>query len=246
VMLSGCASVSTFSAIPVEGTHSSYSNGAPLVVSEKRWTRVALGPSGAAQDASQRQVFSITIENGGPEAFDVGPESVTVTTDQGKMLAVLSAERLEREARRQAAMVALAAGLQAAGNSITAANAGYQSGYGSYNGIGTVHGAGGYARATTSGSYNYSGYNGAAAAQAQLAANAQNNAIFTRTEADIARIRANAQVGAFQRQTIGPHGLYSSVMTLEKIPSGTSQLHVIVRTGPDEHQFDWGYSTGFQ
>ncbi|MFB2351736.1 hypothetical protein, partial [Priestia megaterium] len=79
-----------------------------------------------------------------------------VTTDQGKMLAVLSAERLEREARRQAAMVALAAGLQAAGNSITAANAGYQSGYGSYNGIGTVQGAGGYARATTSGSYNYS------------------------------------------------------------------------------------------
>lgn len=242
VTLAGCASVGTFEAVAVAPQESRYIEGAPTLVSRGGSSVVMLGPNGATVDPSQRLSFLVLIRNTGANAFNVGPESVSVVTDSGKPLTVFTAEQLEREARRQAAMVRFGAALQAASNSMSAASAGYSNSYGSYSGNVSAYGGGAPpAYGTYAGTYTAQTYDAGKAAAATAQANAANAQITANADAQARSIVSGAQVGALQRQTIEPTGQYVSPITVAKMPAGTNELIITIATGGDQHVFRWRY-----
>jgi len=243
-LLSGCASYVNYSPVAVVGVQSFYSGGSPLQLNESGPIAVGIGPTTAEQESGQRHTFRVYIQNNAAEPITVGPENFAISTDTGKVLAVITPEQLQKEARRRATMIAIGAALQTAGNSMNAANAGYSSGTGSYSGTASAYSSRyGSASGAYSGTYTHSGYDAAAAAQAQASANLQNQATMAVARARMDETLASAKVGAFQRQTILPGASYLSDMTISALPSDAQSVDIRFTAGPTTAQFKWNLSS---
>lgn len=219
-----------------------YEKNVPVTYSGAAGSLVAVSPP-SGSDATQRPVFWIAVTNTSPTPITIGPENISVRTNDGRLLDVIPPEQLMREAQRSAFMTRLAAGLEAASNSMQAANAGYSNSSGTYSGTASAYGSGGgYAYGRYSGSYVGTQYNAAAAAQAQIAANAQNAQIASEANAQANAVIAGAQDGALQRQTIAPGTQYVTPVTVGRLPGSTTGLVMTVTVGADVHEFQWGYA----
>jgi hypothetical protein len=227
------------SAIPTETV--SYDRGTPITVSTQEHSIVAVQPPKGAP-ASQRPVFTVFIRNIGDAPVTIGIENVTAQTADGRPLPVISPEQLQREAQSRANWARFAAALQAMGNSMQAANAGYSYQNGTYSGSASAYGTGGSAYGTYNGTYSGMTYNSAAAAQAQATANAENAQIVANTNAHVADIMANAQSGALLRQTIAPGADFMTPVTITRPPGRTTGITLRVTIGADVHEFQWAYS----
>ena len=137
------------------------------------------------------------------------PSDTSVSVESGgtAMEIMTYADRM-KEQKRQEMWAGIAAGMAAGANNIAASNAGYQHNYGTYSSTTNAyaHGPAGsaYGTATTNGTYFGSSYNASAAFQAQQAANAQNQAIFDRQQANAAFARRSLADRALKANTLSP------------------------------------------
>ena len=243
IAVAGCATpIATYSVSEADRPYSFYLQGAPFVVSEGENARVTLGPAEPAQAAGDRQLFVVEIVNLSNRPFNVGPENFSAASDTGRAITALSAEQLQKEANRKAKRIKLAAALDQIGNDLEAANAGHTYGRGSYSGSTNVNGTYGSARATTYGHVNYSSYDSSSAALARLAANSENREIRAEASARVAQVKQQAQLGAFQRQTVPPGQAVSSLMILDAMPSNAAALNVNFNLPTEVHSFSWSYT----
>lgn len=186
---------------------------------------------------SKRGQFSISVFNASNAPSNFGTENITIAFGDGAPVAVISYDRLLKEEKNRQMWAAIAAGMSAAGNNMSAAQAGYSSGYASYSG--STYGR--YGTYNSYGSASYSGYNGAAAYAAQANANAQNEAMFDRLAASNAANR-EALKANLRTTTIDPGTGFGGMVTFE-LPSKARKLkdpvpvHIIVEFAGDKHEF---------
>lgn len=243
VTLAGCATpLASYSPATGDATQTvAYQKGTPITVSTREHSQVAVSPPEGAQ-ANQRPVFLLAIVNTTDAPVTIGIENVSARTSDGRTLAVISPEQLEREAHNRANWVRFAAALSAAGNSMRAANAGYSYQSGTYNGNATAYGTGGSAYGTYNGTYSGTTYDSAAAARAQAQANIANQQLAENANAQAGAILQNADAGALQRQTIPPGGQFMTPVTVANMPTHAAGVVLTVTVNGDVHEFAWNYS----
>jgi hypothetical protein len=233
LVAAGCATpVGAFAPLPAAEQTSRYAEGRPIITSTGQQTIVVLGPAETAVDPSQRITFMILVANKSDAPIDIGPSNISVTTDTGARLHVFSATELEKEARKRANSIRMAAALGAVSNSINAANAGYSNSYGTVSGYGPN---GSYA-----GTYNATTYNSAAASAAQAQANIANQQLLSNANAQAGSVLSHSQSGAMQRETIMPGKSYFTPITIDKI--GRAKALVFdVAAGGDTYHVRWSF-----
>src|SRR4249919_4001069 len=175
-----------FAPVADSGQVIEYEDGESFVVA--RTGRAVVMVSFVPRDKKSAWV-KVGVKNLSDATFNIADTSVSVESGGTAMEVMTYADRM-KEFRRQEMWAGIAAGMAAGANNIAASNAGYQQSYGTYSGTTNAyaHGPAGsaYGTATTNGTYYGSSYNASAAFQAQQAANAQNQAIFDRQQANTA------------------------------------------------------------
>jgi hypothetical protein len=193
-------------------------------------------------DLKKRGSIGVIVMNHGDRPFTFGPENISAKLADGTPVAIITYEQLVHEEKRRQMWAALAAGLAAAGNSMSASSAGYYSGYGTYHG--STYGSFGSTpfSSSTTGSVMVSGYDYGAAQAAQSAANAQNQATFARmTEQNAANMKA---LKSYMRTTtVDPQQMFGGSVTIE-LPKETRNskadvpVTFVVTINGEEHTFN--------
>jgi hypothetical protein len=186
---------------------------------------------------SKRGQFSISAFNASNTPSNFGTENITIAFGDGAPVAAISYDRLLKEEKNRQMWAAIATGLSAVGNSLSASQAGYSSGSASYSG--TTYGR--YGTSNSYGTASYSGYNGAAAYAAQADANAQNEAMFDRLASSNAANR-EALKANLRTNTIDPGTGFGGMVTFELTPEarklkGPVAVHITVDFAGDKHEF---------
>ncbi len=255
----GCATrVARYAASEADAPHSVYVEGVPFTASEGENSLVIIGPAAAGQSASDRQIFYVEVQNKSDRPFVVGPDNFSFVIAKGVQVAVVTPERLQREANRKANWLRFASTMAQMNNSSVASDAGYSSGSAVYRGetsstyrtsfSGRYGDDSFYGSADTRGSSttygvaSYSSYDGAAAAQAHFAAAAANRRIADRTERRINELMNDAQQGSLKQATILPGSSMKTLITIEKIPSANTPLSLTATIANEVHSFSWNYS----
>lgn len=228
-LISGCVSQRSLSVS--DDSRAAYEQGVAVLRSSKtNLVVVRLLSSEFSNETNAMPAFFVAVANGTDNAIDFSTANVTATSG-GERVKVYSFEDVQKRIKREAALMAFAVAMNAAGQSMQASMPQTSYSSGSVNAYGT----GGYARA------NYSGYAttynpaATAAAQAQINANSQNQM------AMIAAAR-NAQLndtGALlRRNTVAPGNVAGGVVKLhaQDIRSG-HPLVLTVTVGPEVHEF---------
>jgi hypothetical protein len=181
-----------------------------------------------------RPIFVVAISNltNSPLEFRVANVEVTqVVNQQPTALKVVTYEDLVSEEQTRQVFRALGAGLAVAGNSMSAANAGY------YSSNSTVYSprGGTYQVSTT-------GYSPTAAAIAQANANMQNEAVVSAT---IERGQANLAAlegGVIKDNTLMPGEWYGGQLHIQPLVSDSGSAkksyQIAVNVGSDRHEID--------
>jgi hypothetical protein len=188
-------------------------------------------------DVRKRGSFSLAVFNAGPAPFNIGPENVTITFADGTPGIVIGYDRLVKEEKNRQMWMAIATGLGAAANSMSAAYAGNTSGTVNYSGTTT----GRYGSTTTHGTASYSGYDAGAAQAAIANADAENHQRF-------AALAANGQAALealkqnLRTTTVDPGGTAGGAIMFEvpKALRGSKtplEMVIHVATGAETHDF---------
>lgn len=190
----------------------------------------------------KRASIQILVMNHGEQPFNVGPENVRAQLADGTPVAIITYDQLVREEKRRRTWRAIGAGLAAAGNAMSASNAGYTSGTVSYRG--SSYGSVGTTpyHSTTYGTATYSGYDQGRAQAAQAVAQEQNRQMFAGLAARNAQ--SMAALGENMRTTtVDPGQLFGGSVMFElprNARSGKADVPVtfIVSAGSEEHRFE--------
>ena len=190
----------------------------------------------------KRASLQLIVMNQSTTPFNFGPENVTATIGDGTAVAIIGYDQLLKEEKRRQTWAAVAAGLAAAGNSMSAANAGYSRGTASYSGntwgsVGTTS----YSSLNT-GTVSYSGYNAGQAYAAQSLANHQNQANFERMAA-LNSDRMEALKQNLRTTTVDPGQVFGGSVMFELPKAARSSKESVpvtfsVRTGGESHTFN--------
>lgn len=195
----------------------------------------------AEGDLKKRGSIELLVMNQGDRPFNFGPENVTATLADGTPVAIITYEQLVHEEKVRETWAAVAAGLAAAGNSMSAANSGYYSGRVNYSGstFGTF-GSTPYS-SSTFGSATISGYDYGRAQAAQSIANAQNSEMFARmAENNTANMQT---LKAYMRTTtVDPQQMFGGTVTFELPKSARGAktdvpMTFIVTINGEQHKF---------
>jgi hypothetical protein len=122
----------------------------------------------------KRGTFRVFVMNHGQSSFNFGPENFNVRLADGSPVPIITYEQLRREEKHRQTWRRIAAGLQAASNSMNASNAGYTSGTANFQ----ASSFDAYGRTQTYGVANWTAYDPARAQAAQMMATEQNQRIF--------------------------------------------------------------------
>jgi hypothetical protein len=205
-------------------------DGNPALVSKRKDSLVIAQPASRQFQIGGRPVFVVAINNRSskPLNFRVADISVTQIVNGGEAnLKVITYEDLVREERTRQTFAAIGAGLAAAGNSISASQAGY------YHASSTVY--------TPRGSYmvNTTGYSPVAASIAQANANAANaeliNATIARGQANMAQLER----AVIKDDTIMPGEWYGGQLYIQPLMSeggSTKYYKIAIQVGSDRHE----------
>lgn len=230
VVVSACARMEAahFEARP--GQDAIIRDGQPAIVSRLKNSIVIVRPASRQFQAGRRPVYVVAMYNltNAPLQFSVASVSVTQRLN-GQMVAlkVYNYDELVGEERRRQAVQALATGLAAAGNSMSAANAGY------YHGTANVYGSGGMA------TVNVSGYDPTAAAIAQNRAAAQNEAMIADTIATGQRNMDMLEHSVIKDNTLLSGEWYGGQLQFDPpAGSGGKSYTITVPVGSDVHQIE--------
>ena len=232
VLCGGCVTTESVQFHPSAEQQSLVRDGQPAIVSTKKNTIAILRPAARQFQIGGRPVFVLAIYNRGsaPQEFRVTNVNVTQRLNgNDAQLKVITYEQLVNEEQNRQTFRAIGAGLAAAGNSMSAAQAGY------YRSNSTVY--------TPRGTYNVTttGYSPTAAAIAQSNANAQNaqmiNATIEQGQANMARLEQDV----IKDNTLLPGEWYGGQLHIQPLISeqGPTKLYpIVVRVGADRHEFD--------
>jgi len=238
VLCSGCVTTESVQFHPSADQQSLVRDGQPAIVSTQKNSIAILKPAARQFRIGGRPVFVLAIYNRSPKPQDFRVANVSVTqrvngTDAA--LKVITYEQLVSEEQTRQAFRALGVGLAAAGNSMSAARAGY------YHSNATVYGPRGTYNVTAT------GYSPTAAAIAQSNANAQNaemiNATIQQGRADMATLER----AVIKDDTLLPGEWYGGQLHIQPLISqdGPMKLYSItVRVGTDTHQFQISQAAG--
>jgi hypothetical protein len=195
----------------------------------------------AEGDVKKRGSFGVLVMNQGVRPFNFGPENITAKLADGTPIAIITYEQLVKEEKRRQTWRAVAAGMAAAGNSMSAANTGYYSGTGTYTG--STYGTFGSTpyNSTTTGTVMVSGYDYGRSQAAQAAANAQNQATFARmAEQNAASMKG---LKAYMRTTtVDPQQMFGGSLMFELPKSARDSKSDVAMTfaitiNGEEHKF---------
>jgi len=217
-ILSACAEVSSKAeAIAGPGQEVRYIQGASYVRSPGTEANVIANM--VAEGDRMRVDLMIRNVSDHPIEFS---EGLVTASENNTPVAVVTAEQLEKEAKRRDTWRRIAAGMAAGANAANAANAGRQTYSGSY----TATNSYGH---TINGTYVGQSYSPAAAQAAQTQAAAQNAEMVTSVNAAHAS-ELKAIDGQLQRTTIDPNETIQGSITIDAIrhprPSNTFELKV--------------------
>lgn len=196
----------------------------------------------AEGDLKKRGSIQLLLMNHGQAPFNFGPENVTATLADGTPITIITYEQLVREEKKRQTWAAVAAGLNAFGNSMRASNSGYYSGTATYSGStygtfgSTPYSSNSYGTATISG-YDYGRSH-----VAQSVANAQNQAMFARM-ADQNASRMEALKGYMRTTTVDPQQMFGGTVMFELPKSvhkgkGDVPVSFVVAISGEQHRFD--------
>jgi hypothetical protein len=196
----------------------------------------------AEGDLKKRGSIELLVMNQGATSFTFGPENLTATLADGTPVPIVTYEQLVHEEKRRETWAAVAAGLAAAGRSMSAANSGYYSGTATYSGntFGTF-GSTPY-NSTTFGTATISGYDYGASQAAQSSANLQNQEMFARmTEQNASKMEALK--GYMRTTTVDPQQMFggTGMFDLPKAARGSKNdvpMTFVVTINGEEHRFD--------
>jgi hypothetical protein len=195
----------------------------------------------AEGDIKKRSSIELLIMNHGDKPFNFGPENVTAKLADGTPVAIITYEQLVHEEKRRETWAAIAVGLGAAANSMSAATSGYYSGTATYSG--STYGSFGSTpySANSFGTATYSGYNAGQAQLSQSVANAQNQASFANmAEQNAANMQA---LKAYMRTTtVDPQQLFGGAVIFElpkeaRDSKADVPMTFVVTINGEEHQF---------
>jgi len=164
VLCAGCVTTESVQFQPQADQQSIVRDGQPGLVSTRKNSIVIVKPAARQLQIGGRPFFVVAIYNRSakPLNFRVSDVSVIQTVNGGEAaLKVITYEELVQEEKTRQTFAAIGAGLAAAGNSISASQAGY------YHSNSTVYAPNGIYQVNTT------GYSPAAAAIAQANANAR-------------------------------------------------------------------------
>lgn len=193
-------------------------------------------------DLKKRGSIELLVMNHGQAPFTFGPENVSATLADGTPVPIVTYEQLVHEEKRREMWAAIAAGLAAAGNSMSAASSGYYSGTGTYSGstfgtFGSTH----YSAMST-GTVMVSGYDYGRAQAAQSLANAENQATFDRmAQQNAANMKS---LKAYMRTTtVDPQQMFGGTVMfdLPKAARGSRtdvRVTFVVTINGEQHKFD--------
>jgi hypothetical protein len=201
---SASAADRSFGPVANDGQVIEYEDGESFLV--ERTGRAVVMVSFVPRDKKSAWV-KVGVKNLSDATFNIADTSVSVASGGTALEVMTYADRM-KEQKRQQMWAGVAAGLAAGANNIAASNAGYQHNYGTYSGTTNAYARGpagsAYGTATTNGSYFGSSYNASAAFQAQQTANAQNQAIFDRQQANPVFAQRDLQDRALKANTLSP------------------------------------------
>lgn len=182
----------------------------------------------------KRGQIQLVVMNHDKAAFNFGPENVRATLVDGTVVPIITYDQLRREEKKRQTWAAIAAGLGAMGNAMSAASAGHYSGNSySYGRVGSTS-----YRGTT----HFSGYNAGVAHIAQANASMQNQMMFSQLSQNNAA-RMNALKENIRTTTIDPENLAGGAIVFEmpkgvKLPKGQVPIKFLVEAGGETHSFD--------
>ncbi len=229
----GCA---TTKVVPKPGQATFFSDGRAAVVCKAKQSHVIILPLG--EDDRGRLGFTVMVKNLSRFPFNFGTENVGATNQSGKPVKVYSREKLESEARTQAALMALAVGMNAAAQSFQAAQpsqtyySGTYAGSANYNAFGRNNAFVGNISGTQSGQFSgvATTYNPAASAAAN--AQIQSNMIGQLGLVEQAKRGNLAQArNVLATTTVNPGATHSGVVVTDK----TKEISISVSISGDNH-----------
>jgi hypothetical protein len=216
---------------PRQGQQSLIRDGVPVVYSRQRESLALLRPARRQFQAGKRPVYVLALYNltSAPLQFLIGNVQVAQAGPNGQLrgLRVYTYDELVQEERTRQAMAAVAVGLAATGNALSAASAG------NYHSTAVVNGSGGSAVV------NVRGYDPTAAAIAQDRAAAQNEAMIATAVETGQRNMAALEQSVIKDNTLLPGEWYGGQLQFDA-PNGDApkSYGITVHIGNDTHQFD--------
>ena len=229
-LCTGCVTTESVQFQPTVDQQSIVRDGQPALVSTRKNSIVIVRPAARQLQIGGRPVFVVGIYNrtNRPLNFRVADIKVTQTVNGGEaQLKVITYEELVQEEHTRQVFRAIGVGLAAAGNSYSAAQAGY------YHSNSTVYAPGGIYQVNTN------GYSPTAAAIAQANANAANSeligATIERGQANLAHL----EHAVIKDDTLMPGEWYGGQLHIQPLISegGSMKYYKIsVQVGPDRHE----------
>jgi hypothetical protein len=228
-LCAGCVTTESVQFQASPGQQALIRDGQPAIVSTKKNSIVMIRPASRQFRLGGRPVFVLAIYNrtAGPEEFRIANVHATQRVNgEDAHLKVITYEELVSEEQSRQVFRAVGVGLAAAGNSMSAANAGY------YRANSTVY--------TPRGVYNVrtTGYSPTAAAIAQSNANAQNADMINAT---IEQGRTNMAVlerAVIKDNTLLPGEWYGGQLHIQPLISEQGQqksYSISVDVGGERH-----------
>lgn len=182
----------------------------------------------------KRGQIQVVVMNHDMTPFNFGPENVRAHLADGTVVPIITYDQLRREEKKRQTWAAIAAGLGAVGNAMSAANAGHYSGHSFSSGrVGST---------SYSGRTSFSGYNAGVAHLAQANASMQNQMMFSQMSENNAA-RMNALKENIRTTTVDPENMVGGAIVFE-IPkaSRSSKAPIPVKfsvdAGGETHVFD--------
>lgn len=227
--VAGCVTTETVQFQPRGDQQAITRDGVPGLVSTRQNSIVIARPAARQFQIGGRPVFVLAVYNRArtPQEFRVANVSVAQNVNgNDAQLQVITYEQLVSEERTRQTIAAIGVGLAAAGNAMSASQAGY------YNANSTVFTPRGTFQVHTT------GYNPAAAAIAQSNANAQNAEMISAT---IERGQANMATlerAVIKDNTLMPGEWYGGQLHIAPLASqdGPKVYTIAVTVGSDRHE----------
>lgn len=189
----------------------------------------------------KRASIQLIVMNQSGTPFNFGAENVSASISDGTAVAIVTYDQLLKEEKKRQMWAAVAAGLAAAGNNMSANNAGYNSGTANYSGNswGSV-GTSSYS-SQSSGTVSYSNYNAGQAYVVQSLANQQNQANFQRM-ASLNSTRTEALKQNMRTTTVDPGQVFGGSVMFELPKSARSSkasvpMTFVINAGGESHTF---------